>query len=136
MYKVLGIILVCVCSMFWAGAALCAPNIQDGLWEVTTTMEMKGMPEGMMKPMTHTSCITQKDSVPEKPQKSECKMTSMNTVGNTVMWTVTCPNSVGSGKITYSGGTFDGVMETTVTERGEKMQMKSRMKGRRIGPCK
>jgi hypothetical protein len=94
------------------------------------------MPAGMMKPMTHISCLTQKDAVPEKPAKSDCKMTDMKSVGNTVTWAVTCPDAVSKGKVTYAGSTFDGTMETTVNQGGKKMQMKSKMKGKMIGPCK
>ena len=136
MGKVSGMILVFVCCMLWVGTAFCAPNMQDGLWEITTTVEMKGMPAGMMKPMTHTSCLTQKDSVPDKPAKSECKMSDMKYEGNTVSWTVTCPEAVSKGKVTYSGSTFDGTTETTMNHHGEKTQVKNKMKGKRIGPCK
>ncbi len=135
MRKAFVIILIVSCGLFWAGSAFCAPNMQDGLWEITTKSEMKGMPAGMMKPMTHTMCLTQKDSVPEKPRKTDCKMThSIN--GNTVTWSVTCPDSVSNGRITYAGASFDGTMETTMNHGGEKMQMKNSMKGKRIGPCK
>lgn len=136
MSKVLPGVLVLVCCMLFAATAFGAPNMQDGLWEITTTMEMKGMPAEMMKPMTHTTCLTQKDSFPEKPQKSDCKMTSSNPQSDTVSWTVTCPNSVSKGRITYSGTTFEGTTETTAAQDGQKMHMKSRMKGKRIGPCK
>jgi len=67
---------------------------------------------------------------PEKPAKSDCKMTDMKSVGNTVTWAVTCPDAVSKGKVTYAGSTFDGTMETTVNQGGKKMQMKSKMKER------
>jgi hypothetical protein len=135
MKKIVGVVLVIVCSTFWGTVALSAPNIQDGMWEITSAVEMNGMPSGMMKPMTHTTCLNQKDSVPDKPVKSDCKMTDMKSEGNTVSWTVTCPDSVSKGKITYAVSTFDGTMETTMNHGGKPMQMKSKMKGKRIGPC-
>ena len=136
MTKAFGIILVVVCSLLWAGTAFCAPNIQDGLWEITTMVDSRGMPSDMkMKPMTHTSCITQKNAVPEQPKKNDCK-TDHSFDGNTVTWTTTCPNMTGKGKITYAGSTFDGSMESTVsTERGP-MTSVMKMKGKRLGPCK
>src|SRR5512135_2093179 len=94
MKKFLVFVSVLACSILWGTAAFCAPNLQDGLWEITTSTEMKGMPAGMMKPMTRTTCLTQKDSVPERPVKSECKMSDMKSTGNTVTWTVTCPDAV------------------------------------------
>ena len=128
------IIFAVVFSLLLVGTAICAPNMQDGLWEITTTIDMKGLPPAAMKPMTHTTCLTQKNAVPDKPQKPECKMTH-NFEGNTVTWTMTCPDTSGRGRITYSGTTFDGYMESTTTRGGEKGQMRSTMKGRRIGPC-
>ncbi len=135
MKRALAIILVVACSMFLGGTAFCGPNMQDGLWEITTKSEMKGMPAGMMKPMTHTTCLTQKNSVPEQPRKTDCKMSHTNE-GNTVSWTMTCPDSISKGRITYAGTTFEGTMETTMNHDGEKMQVKNSMKGKRIGPCK
>lgn len=136
MNKVLGIILVVACSLLWSGAAFCSPNIQDGMWEITTMVDTKGMPSGMaMKPMTHTTCLTQKNAVPEQPKKNDCKV-SHSFDGNTVMWTMTCPNMTGKGRITYAGATFDGTMESTMTTEKGPMTSIMKMKGKRIGPCK
>jgi len=135
MKKIVGIALVFAYSIFWGTVAFSAPNIQDGMWEITSTVEMNGMQPGMMKPMTHTTCLTQKDSVPNKPAKSDCRMTDMKSEGNTVSWTVTCSDSVSKGKVTYAGSTFDGTMETTMNHGGKTMQMKNKMNGKRIGPC-
>jgi len=135
MKKILTAALVML-TIVWTTVAFADPNMQDGLWEITTVVEMKGMPAGMMKPMTHTTCLTQKDSVPEKPAKSDCKISDMNSSGNTVAWTMTCPDSISRGKITYSGATFEGTTETTMNHGGDKMQIRNRMKGKRIGACK
>ncbi|MBF0557207.1 MAG: DUF3617 family protein [Nitrospirae bacterium] len=137
MKKLAGSILVFTIGVFWFAVASAAPNFQDGLWEFTTTVEMEGLPEGMMKPMKHTSCLNQKNAVPDQQQnKTDCKMSDMKTNGNTVTWTVTCPEAVSKGTITYSGATFSGVTETTVNGKGDKMRtMKSKMQGKRIGPC-
>ncbi len=131
-----GIIVIFACCMLWATGTFAAPNIQDGLWEVTTTVEMAGMPEGMMHPMKHTACLTRKNAVPAAPAKSDCKITDINTEGNSVSWTMNCPNAVSKGKVTYSGTTFNGATETTMNQGGRKMQVKNKMEGRRIGPCK
>lgn len=115
-----------------------APNISDGLWETTMTIEMPGMPAGMMQPFTYTSCITQKDTVPQK-KESGCTMSDVKTVGNTVFWKVKCEkhDTTSEGKVTYAGTKFDGVIKTTTTsDRGKKTEMKSTMKGKRLGPCK
>jgi hypothetical protein len=120
--------------LFSARLSFAAPNMEDGLWEITSTVDMPGMPA---KSFTHTTCLTKEKAVPQTAQ-SECTMKDVKTQGNTVTWTVVCKEGMGTstGKITYAGTTMDGVIETTVKSNGKTMTMKSTMKGKRIGPCK
>jgi hypothetical protein len=136
MNRMPGIIFIFVYCMLWPAMAFAAPDIQDGLWEITATVEMPGMPEGMMQPTKHTACLTRNNAVPDLPAMPDCKVTDMKDQGNTVLWAVTCPNAVSKGSVTYSGTTFNGVTETTVVQGGENMQVNSKIDGRRIGPCK
>jgi hypothetical protein len=115
--------------------------MQDGKWEITSKVEMEGMPMAM--PATkYTQCITKKDIVPQKVEKNQdCKITDTKVSGDTVSWTMQCKSKEGTmdsnGKITYKKDTFDGTMHTTVNNPGSgKMQMTQRMSGRRIGDCK
>lgn len=112
-----------------------AVNMQDGKWEITSTLEMQGVPAGMMKPQTFTSCLSQKDYVPKGTGQKDCEMKSSRVDGNTVSWEVVCKDSSGKGRITYAGSTFDGVMEMTMKEGGKDMNAKMTMKGKHIGPC-
>lgn len=114
-------------------------DMREGLWEVTTTTEMTGMPMPMqIPPMTTTQCITPKDMVPKDQQQgAECKMVKNEVNGNTVTWSVVCQveggESRGDGTITYHGDSFDGTMKISM-EGG--MRMTNVMKGRRLGACK
>ena len=112
-------------------------NMQEGKWEITNTMEMKGMPAGMIKPHTITTCLSQKDYVPKDTQQkeSDCTMKDLKVEGNTVNWEMQCKNSSGKGSVTYAGSTFDGVMETMMKEGGKEMNAKMTMKGKYLGPC-
>jgi hypothetical protein len=112
-------------------------NMQEGKWEITNTMEMKGMPAGMMKPVTMTTCLSQKDYVPKDTQQKEndCKMKDLKVEGDTVNWEMQCKNSTGKGTVTYAGSSFDGVMETMMKEGGKEMNAKMTMKGKYLGPC-
>jgi hypothetical protein len=112
-------------------------NMQEGKWEISNTMEMKGMPAGMMKPHTMTACLSQKDYVPKDTQQKDgdCTMKDIKVEGNTVNWEVQCKNSSGKGSVTYAGSTFDGVMETMMKEGGKEMNAKMTMKGKYLGPC-
>lgn len=137
--KQLCLMLSLVCMLAAApGLAGAGPNMQEGQWEITTTVDMPGMP-GAMPPMKHTQCITKNDLVP-RPRSNQgnqdCTVTDMKTSGNTVTWAMTCKGGgdmTGRGAITYSGDTFAGTF-TMQMQGGMKMTQK--MKGRRLGACK
>lgn len=116
-------------------AAMKGVNMKEGKWEITSTVEMKGMPAGMMPPQTFTTCLKQTDYVPKNADQKDCTMKDVNVSGNTVIWEVVCKESSGKGTITYAGDTYDGMMEMTVKEGGKDTHMKMTMKGKHIGPC-
>jgi hypothetical protein len=122
-----------VLFLFFATFSFAAPNMEDGLWEITSTMEMPGMPA---KSFTHSSCLTKEKAVPQTSQ-SDCTIKDVKNLGNTITWTVVCREgaTMSKGKVTYAGTTMDGVIETTVKSNGGKT-MTMKMKGKRIGPCK
>ncbi|MEI6127009.1 MAG: DUF3617 family protein [Pseudomonadota bacterium] len=132
------LILFSVSSPCLAGGE---PNMQEGLWEITTTIDMPGMPAGM-PPMKQTQCMTKKDMIPQNQEKGQdCKIVQTKLDGNTVTWTMKCGSEEGamegSGKITYAGDRFNGsfIMTMQDPEQG-KMQMTQKMSGRKTGPCK
>jgi hypothetical protein len=127
-----------VLSLICAVVAFAAPNYQEGLWEITTTMNMPGMPKEMMRPMKQQVCMTKQNAVPQPQQKGEqqCKMTNQRTVGNKVFWTMTCKGgTVSNGEITYSKTSYDGSQTTTTSQGGKLMTVKSTMSGKYLGPC-
>ena len=112
---------------------------RDGRWEITTEMDMPGMP--MKMPATKTiQCVTKEQaedpnqSVPKDQQDKNCKVSDYKLVGNKVTWTVTCSGKnamTGSGEMTYGVDTYDGwtKMKTGDTE------MTMKYKGKRLGDC-
>ncbi len=140
MRKISGLVFVLSVTILWAAAAFAAPNMQDGQWEITSKIDMKGMPM-KMQPIKTTVCLSQKDAVPQKPQKNEdCKMISNKVEGNTVMWAMQCRDKQGNtidsnGRITYRGASFDGSMEMDMGGKQGKQHMSQKMSGRRIGDC-
>jgi hypothetical protein len=141
-----GIFLAVLLVLSVSGPALCAdPAIRQGMWEVTTEMDMSGMPgmpEGMagfgMKPMTTTQCMGGDDPVPDQgsDQENDCEVLEQSVKGGTVTWKVKCRTDQGdmmsTGEITYTGDTFKGYNKTDMG--GSKITQK--MSGRRIGDCK
>ena len=110
--------------------------LKEGLWEITSKMEIPGMPVPM-PPITFKQCMTNQNPVPDQSQSGqECRIKNLKTKGNTVSWDMICDSQQGkmksSGKVTYKGDRLDGVVLTDIPQQG---QMKMTMTGRRIGKC-
>ena len=113
------------------GAAHAAGS--DELWEVTTQMNMAGMPPGMG---AQTQQLCQEKTAEKKPvipARENCKVTDYKESGNRVTMTVTCPE--GTSVIEH---TFNAAR----TEYKGTMKMKTRdgdmtmtMNGRKVGTC-
>jgi hypothetical protein len=125
-----------------AGAA--APNMKEGLWEITTRTEMAGMPTGGIKPVVMTQCVTKKDL--EDPRKTapggddaRCQVTDHKVQGNAASWNMACKgegNMTGSGTITYSGTSYTGSSKMTMTHGGKPQTMTVNYSGKHLGECK
>lgn len=144
MVQKISIVLAVLISLVWLTTA--QAELKEGLWEVTTQAEMKGMPARMaahMPAVTVKQCITKKDPVPQPSKKEkgqECKITDQKVIGDTVTYTIECKDKdslvVTSGKTTYKGNSFEGASTTRIKNKGQKeMQMSNRMTGKYLGPC-
>jgi hypothetical protein len=135
-YRTTTIITVFLALFFIRAAS--AMDMKEGLWEITTRMEMPGMPM-QMPPFKHTQCITSSDSVPQDKEagnNQDCTIKNTEVKGNTVTWEVHCISEgkpvKSTGRVTYKGDTFEGETRT----EAEGMNMIQKMSGRRIGNCK
>ncbi len=138
------ILVLCFITCVFLTSNTHAQNIKTGLWKITTTMEMPGMPSNMQNKFTttHTQCLSDENPFPQPEEgtmmgtgDSECKVVKSDTDGNKVSWVVECTEgskkTVIKGNITYNGDTFEG---QTIIEQPE-MKMVTHMKGERIGDC-
>ena len=130
------IIFVGFLTCFVTTLAFAAPYMQEGLWEITSTVNMPGM---SMPAGSFEQCITSQDLVPQNTQPGEeCSISNVRQKGDRVLWTLRCvtPNgkTEGSGQITYKGKTFSGEMQIEMIGQ-QGMQIKILMEGRRIGDC-
>lgn len=130
--------------LFSVSQAYAGPDMQEGMWEITSQIEVQGLPPGSVPPnMSHTmkQCMTRQDAVPREQLKNpNCKMVDTRVEGNTVSWNMQCRNNEGlvdsSGRITYSGNAFSGETRVNSSGGGQKMNMVQKMTGRRIGACR
>ena len=125
-------------------SAFAGVNLHEGLWEITTKMEIEGMPM-KMPPRKHTQCLTNKNMlktmVPkEQAQEEECKITDQKISGNTVTWAMKCSGEDAmeiTGKTTYHGDTWEGTSTRRSNDPDEgKMKIINHVSGKRLGECK
>lgn len=119
-----------------------APNMKEGLWEITVRTEMQGMPGGM-PPQTVQQCITQKEladpskTTPGTQGDKRCKMTDYKMQGNTASWKTACEGDMtGSGTITYAGSSYTGTQTVSMQHEGKSLNMTMNFTGRHLGECK
>ena len=85
------------CGVLLIGVAATAgaqqPSIRDGLWEVTTSMDMG--PMGSKPPTTMQQCVTPEQakdpaSIGRGLDPSQCQISDHKVSGNTATWKLTC----------------------------------------------
>lgn len=108
-------------------------------WEVTTKMEMQGMPFAMPA-TTMKVCIpkgSEKDPKYMQGKDSNCQMTDVSHSGNTTRWKATCVNRgetmYGVGEATQESDSSHGSMHMTGKTEGRAMDMTMTYKNKRIG---
>lgn len=107
---------------------------QDELWEVSSQMNVPGMPPGM-------GAATQQVCQDKDPSKQavqgenmeKCKITDRKQSGNKITMTVTCPDSKAVIEHTYNAARTEYKGSMRMTSRDGDMTMT--MSGRKIGAC-
>ena len=132
-------------SLFIGGVALLAGAFSMGAyaapgeyWEVTTKMEMAGMPFSM--PATTVKvCIGkghETDPRQAAPNK-DCEVMDVKNSGKKTAWKVRCNHDGdvmnGSGENTVTSDGYEGAMHLTGSSHGRNMDMTQTYSGKRIG---
>jgi uncharacterized protein DUF3617 len=125
-------------------AGLAAPTeMQPGLWEITTTMEIQGMPQRMpAQKVRH--CYTKKDIEEKNPtipqsQDKNCQIKDYKVEDNMASWGMVCTGEnamSASGTMTIGATAFSGTMKSHSGEGGEAMDVTQTWSGKRVGDCK
>lgn len=124
-----------VVPLLWPLAAVA----QDKeLWEVTTKMEMPGMPMAMPA-QTQRVCLpkTRKDD-DLVPKTEGCRVSDVKRAGNKVTFNVACTGTdpmTGTGEITSAPASYDGRMRLKGKMGDETMEMSHTFSGKRVGDC-
>jgi len=130
--------LVSIVLFIFSGSAIASPNVNEGLWEITSKMELPGIPM-TIPPVVKTECLGKDKLIPKTGKVEncqECKISNVDIKGNTVKWHEECDSPEGKvivdGEIVYNGDSYIGVIKI----KQGNMRMTNKISGKRIGPCK
>ncbi len=121
------------CMAAALAVSLGATAAQNGeLWEVSSQMNIPGMPAGMGAQKV-TVCKGPKDEVARDPQASKCKVTDVKKSANRVTVSMSCPEGDATMDYRYNAAhtEYEGTMH--MVQRGREMTMN--MTGRKLGSC-
>jgi hypothetical protein len=131
--------LLVLTAAFIATPAL-AQKVDPGEWQITSTVSGAMFP----KPETRTEAHCMKQGEVDDPNRwlgqmgADCTVTPTKQGADHYSWTVACPkNGVrGSGNMRWTRTTMDIEMDLASEKDGKKVEMRSKVSGRRVGPCK
>ena len=111
---------------------------KDDLWEVTSKMEMPGMPMAMPA-QTHRLCVAKGGKDDEYiPKREGCRVQDSKRVGNKVTYKMVCTGKdtmTVAGETTFAGNSYDGRMVMSGKMDGQQMEMTQTYSGKRVGDC-
>lgn len=116
--------------------SLAANGMRDGLWEISSQVEMPGMPM-KIPPRVMKHCYSKEDVKDQKTVISKdknCSVTDLKTSGNKVTWTMKCtgPNAATmTGETVFGSDSYASVMHM----KTEGQNMTTKVKGTRLGAC-
>ncbi len=147
---------ILVCALAVAGIALAAgraaaaengaaanhPNLKPGSWEISTTMEMTGMPP--RPAFTNTVCV-KPDQIKDshafaqtiQQRNDKCKVSDLKVDGDKLSYGFACEHGSGTTELTFGGTTYEGTIKITTSGRGNNgpMTIIQHVKAKRTGDC-
>lgn len=130
----------CMLTLAACLAGLGGTAMADDKWEVTTSMEMVGMPF-QMPPTKQVLCLAPGEQNSEKmvPADKNCKVKSFTTTGSTSRFRIECAppqQMTGEGEITRLGkDAYKGELKAKGNMQGDAFDMKISYAGKKIGSC-
>ncbi len=127
--------------LFAAPLFAAAPSIQEGKWEIVTSIAIEGVPFSM-PPMKTMHCYTKKelaDSSSTRPgaggsgKKNDCEIKDLVETGTSATWKMVCKDgSSGSGEATYQGNVYTTTLKMKDKSGGGSS---TNIKAKRVGNC-
>ena len=120
-------------------------NINPGMWETTSKMEVTGMPPEMAAMMQKPPKV-EKDCVKDKNYNFDprggakgCDIKTSHQSSKKLSWDIKCSaeggNASGRGEAEFKGNTMSGWFEMNMQGPAGPMKMRHTFEGKRLGSC-
>jgi Protein of unknown function (DUF3617) len=109
---------------------------KDDLWEVSSKMEMPGMPMAMPAQVNRVCTSKNRRDEDLVPKQGDCHMLESKRTGNTLAYKMECSGAHAStvnGTMTFGNNVYDGKMHMVMKGSNDAMDMT--FSGRRVGDC-
>lgn len=116
-------------------------DVEPGNWELSATTLMQGLDQPM-GPVVQTRCLSAEDA--RDPSRvlgsgGGCEFSNRSDSGSLFTFDVSCGGLLpmrGTGSVRYSGQAFEADLDLGADAGGgQKIGLRSRVTGRRLGPC-
>jgi hypothetical protein len=130
-------IVTLLCILLVPAISNAANSIREGLWELSSQVEMPGMPM-KIPPTVIKHCYTKEQVKDQKTvinRDKNCTVTDLKTSGNKVSWAMKCTGknaATMSGETVFGSDSYASVMHM----KTEGHNMTTKVKGKRLGDCK
>lgn len=116
-----------------------APELQTGLWEMTSQVEINGAPVPF-PPVTNTQCITEQRPDPEKIlSERNCQFSQSEDGPNSISWQISCLQQgvkvSGKGVMQYQKTTFIAKFDLEMGGEAGAVTMSTIVNGHYVGDC-
>ena len=109
----------------------------DNLWEITSKMEMPGMPMAMPA-QTLQQCLARNSKDEDYlPRRGNCRVLENQRTGNRITFKMACsaPEADITGEMNLGEDAYDGKMRMVTRTAGQSMEMTNTFSAKRIGTC-
>ena len=118
-----------------------AQSIEPGEWEFNGTVSTPSRPS---QSVTLKHCVKPEDAgdptrwMGRRVPSEDCTVKHNDGAGGTWTYEMLCPKQSfhATGRMRTNGNTLEGDITMVGEAQGQRFEMRSRMTGRRIGPCK
>ena len=111
---------------------------KDELWEITSKMEMPGMPMAMPA-QTQRVCVAKTGKDDDYiPRRENCRVQDSKRVGNKVSYKMVCTGKDAltiAGETTFATTSYEGRMQMSGKMDGQQVEMSQTYSGKRVGDC-